>query len=315
MNAAAIRTLQTRLALAGHRAGPADGLLGPRTGAAIRASLAARADAPGGWTGWPAPRRAVGLLQLMARDAGIDPGPVDGLWGPRTAAAAEALAAETSAPNPPGPNSPAPAVPEPRSPEPSIAAAAAVLPGSTADARTAPIDAPRPVARPAGAEGAPWPRQGFAAMTGFYGPNGLPGGHTPPLVRVPCPWPLRLAWESDTVVGAIAIHERCADSLARILARVRDRYGPAEIARLGLDRFGGSYAARRMRGGSRWSTHAWAAAIDWEPARNRLTWRRDRAMLAHPDAEDWWRIWEEEGWLSLGRARDFDWMHVQAARL
>ena len=25
--------------------------------------------------------------------------------------------------------------------------------------------------------------------------------------------------------------------------------------------------------------------------------------------------WEEEGWISLGRARDFDWMHVQAARL
>ena len=31
--------------------------------------------------------------------------------------------------------------------------------------------------------------------------------------------------------------------------------------------------------------------------------------------ERWWALWEEEGFVSLGRAGDFDWMHVQAARL
>ena len=33
------------------------------------------------------------------------------------------------------------------------------------------------------------------------------------------------------------------------------------------------------------------------------------------DYDKWWEFWEEEGAVSLGRARDFDWMHVQFARL
>ncbi|MBK0399167.1 peptidoglycan-binding protein [Limibaculum sp. M0105] len=274
MNAAAIRTLQTILARAGAYAGEIDGLRGPRTDAAVQATLAGDTTAPVGWRDWPAGRQAVALLQIMSRDAGIDPGPVDGLWGPRTEAAAARLARD----EPPLP---------PR-------------PGGGA-------------ARPAAA--VDWPSQDPVAMTAFYGPNGVPGGRTPPLARVPCPWPLRLAWDQSVTIGAISIHESCADSLARVLARVHAAYGTEGALRLGLDLFGGSYNPRRMRGGSRWSVHAWGAAIDWDPARNRLSWGRDRARLAGPEFAEWWCIWEDEGWTSLGRARNFDWMHVQAARL
>jgi hypothetical protein len=70
-----------------------------------------------------------------------------------------------------------------------------------------------------------------------------------------------------------------------------------------------------MRGGSAWSTHAWGIAIDWNPSSNKLKWGREQATLARPEYDAWWDIWEEEGWLSLGRARNYDWMHVQAARL
>lgn len=28
-----------------------------------------------------------------------------------------------------------------------------------------------------------------------------------------------------------------------------------------------------------------------------------------------WKCWEEEGWVSLGRQRNYDRMHVQAAKL
>lgn len=51
------------------------------------------------------------------------------------------------------------------------------------------------------------------------------------------------------------------------------------------------------------------------PDRNQLKMGRDRAVFARPDYDVWWRCWEEEGWTSLGRTRNYDWMHVQAARL
>ena len=70
-----------------------------------------------------------------------------------------------------------------------------------------------------------------------------------------------------------------------------------------------------MRGGTKPSTHSWGIALDWYPSRNKLRWGRDRASLAAPDCDDWWRIWEAEGWVSLGRSRNFDWMHVQAAKI
>ncbi|MCF8078467.1 MAG: hypothetical protein K9K88_04215 [Desulfobacterales bacterium] len=46
-----------------------------------------------------------------------------------------------------------------------------------------------------------------------------------------------------------------------------------------------------------------------------LKWGRDRAHFARTEYDAWWRLWEEEGWVSLGRQRNFDWMHVQAAQL
>lgn len=54
---------------------------------------------------------------------------------------------------------------------------------------------------------------------------------------------------------------------------------------------------------------------DGKMGTNKLLWDRNRAGFAHPDYDAWWRCWEAEGWVSLGRARDFDWMHVQAARV
>jgi len=58
-----------------------------------------------------------------------------------------------------------------------------------------------------------------------------------------------------------------------------------------------------------------AVALDWDPAHNQLNWGRGRASLAASSYDFWWQAWEEEGWVSLGRSRNYDWMHVQAARL
>lgn len=72
---------------------------------------------------------------------------------------------------------------------------------------------------------------------------------------------------------------------------------------------------RKMRGGSKWSMHAWGIAIDIDPSNNRLRWGKDKARLARPEYDEWWQIWEGHGWTSLGRVKDYDWMHIQAARL
>jgi hypothetical protein len=107
---------------------------------------------------------------------------------------------------------------------------------------------------------------------------------------------------------------KVSESLERILHRVREEYGDEEIRRLRLNLYGGSYNVRRKRGGTSWSTHAWGIAMDWDPGNNKLKWGRDRATLAKPEYDTWWRIWEDEGWVSLGRESNYDWMHVQAAR-
>ena len=134
-------------------------------------------------------------------------------------------------------------------------------------------------------------------------------------VKVPCPWELRLDWDLESRAHSISIHEKLADSLAHILESAFELYGPENIRKHGLDRYGGSVNCRKKRGSTAaWSTHAWGIAVDWFPSRNKLAWDSTRADLAHPDLDPWWTLWENEGWLSLGRSENRDWMHVQAAK-
>ena len=150
-----------------------------------------------------------------------------------------------------------------------------------------------------------------AALTEFYGP----ACNEANLTSVQCPWELSLDWELTQKTRTIRCHELVADSLRAILERIHAHYGEAELKRLGLHRYGGSYNCRTMRGGTNRSTHSWGIAIDWFPSENRLRWNRNQASLGSPDCDAWWQIWEAEGWVSLGRSRNFDWMHVQAAKL
>ena len=152
-----------------------------------------------------------------------------------------------------------------------------------------------------------WPRQ--SGVSAFYGNVGERQ------TRVEVPWTMRLAWDTDITISRITLHERVAESAARAMQDVAETYSPKEISDLGLDLFGGSLNVRRMRGGSRYSMHSWGIAIDFDPLRNQLRWSAPRPRLSHPDAVPFWEAWEAEGWVSLGRARDFDWMHIQAARL
>ena len=152
-----------------------------------------------------------------------------------------------------------------------------------------------------------WPKQ--ATVPSFYGAVGTSQ------VRVDLPFTMKLAWDLSVSITKMTLHSKVAASAERALTRIAHEYNSADRADIGLDIFGGSLNVRRMRGGTAYSMHSWGIAIDFDPQRNQLKWGRDKARLAKADAIPFWNAWDEEGWVSLGRERNFDWMHVQAARL
>lgn len=128
------------------------------------------------------------------------------------------------------------------------------------------------------------------------------------------PYPLRIAWNKKQIVNRITCHEKVADPVVRVLTRVADHYGDG-LSNLGLDLFGGCLNVRKMRGGNAWSMHSWGIALDFDPVRNQLKWGAGKAEMSKPIYVKWFDLWEEEGAISLGRERNYDWMHVQFARL
>lgn len=150
-----------------------------------------------------------------------------------------------------------------------------------------------------------WPRQKDVAS--FYGERGANQ------VTLHLPYPMRIAWDKKKIVTQFSIHAKVADSARRAFQRIHDYYGDNKPA--GLDLFGGCLNVRKMRGGNSWSMHSWGIAIDFDPDNNQLSWGSNKARLAKPIYTPFWQAWEAEGWVSLGRERNYDWMHVQAARL
>jgi hypothetical protein len=154
-----------------------------------------------------------------------------------------------------------------------------------------------------------WPLEREVELIAFYG---KPGTN---LVMLDLPYPLHLSWDLRSVVTRTQCNAKVKDSLERVLGQVLAHYGIQRIGSLRLDLFGGGFNLRKKRGSTNMSTHAWGIAFDFDPDHNQLKWTRDRASFARPEYDAWWRCWEDEGWVSLGRAKNFDWMHVQAARV
>jgi len=156
-----------------------------------------------------------------------------------------------------------------------------------------------------------WPKQQQEELIAFYGQP----GDSAQLTRLQLPYPHKLAWDKRTIINSFQCHKKVHDSMKAVLSKVLDVYGIEEIRRLGLDTWSGCVNVRKMRGGTQWSMHSWGIAVDYDDENNALKWGRDRARFARPEYEKWWQCWEEEGWDSLGRKKNYDWMHVQAAKI
>jgi hypothetical protein len=151
-----------------------------------------------------------------------------------------------------------------------------------------------------------WPRDTDAEMQAFYGPVGEN------VTQITPPYQLYYAGKP---VKVITVHEKLVNPVIGALSDVLKAYGLEQIKKLKLDRFDGCLNVRKKRGGSTWSVHAYAAALDFCAENNALRMDHTEALFAKAEYEAWWRAWERQGAISLGRERDFDWMHIQFARL
>ncbi len=136
-------------------------------------------------------------------------------------------------------------------------------------------------------------------------------GDTKNLTSIKLPYPMKIAWDTKTTVNSMMVHKLAADSLSKIFKEILATYTLPEIQRLGIDLFGGSYNFRQMRGGSDWSVHSWALAIDLDPSRNSLKATSKTAQFAKPEYKKMIDIFYKHGWYSLGREKNYDWMHFQ----
>ncbi|RQO30142.1 hypothetical protein DBR32_11185 [Taibaiella sp. KBW10] len=247
--------------------GSIDGIAGKQT----KAGLVQLKDIPADWI---TSRKIVACIQLYCKREGIDPGLIDGYWGPDTQAAYGRLRH-------------------------------LLLYGSIENPwRAEDIVLSNPNH---------WPLQTQEALTHFYG-TASPVGN-PNLRTFAVPYPLKLAWNLEQEVTQITAHQKVKDSIIRVLEAVLKHYGLETIQELRLDHYGGCFSYRKIRNGGTLSTHSWGIALDFDPMHNQLKWDRSKAAFARPEYEAWWRCWEAEGWVSLGRSRNYDWMHIQAAKI
>lgn len=133
------------------------------------------------------------------------------------------------------------------------------------------------------------------------------------LVNLKLPFPMKLAWDKAVIVKTIRCHKLVADKLIAVFTEILQVYGLPKIQELGIDLFGGCFNFRQMRGGSDWSRHAWGIAVDLDPERNQLKETSATARFARPEYKAMIDIFYKHGFVSLGREKNYDWMHFEIA--
>lgn len=133
----------------------------------------------------------------------------------------------------------------------------------------------------------------------------------PYLVTLPLPYPMKLAWDKETTVTTIRCHRLVHEKLRKIFDQILKEYTLPKIQELGIDLYGGCFNYRRMRGGSQWSRHSWGVAIDLDPDRNKLKESSKTARFARPEYNAMIDIFYANGFVSLGREKNYDWMHFE----
>ena len=131
------------------------------------------------------------------------------------------------------------------------------------------------------------------------------------LVTLELPYPMRLAWDLDTKVSKMRVHKLVKDNFKGVFDDLLAHYGYEKLVELGIDLFGGCFAYRKMRGGTSWSKHSWGIAIDLDPVRNQLHETKATARFARPEYKPMIDIFYKNGFIGLGKEKNYDWMHFE----
>lgn len=294
-----LKELQDQLKKLNFYVDAVDGLFGPNTRKAIRALLVQEGVLD--WTGWRDDRLFIAGQQAILKREGVQVGDIDGILGPITTWALGRYADFKQG---------------------KITHNELVNFRDNEDKAFPPT--PSPIIRPPAAT--VWPTQDDVRKgKSLFGERGVDGRPYRRLRKLILPYPLRLSWDLSITVRSTSCHEEVHDFAKRALENVLAAYGFAEIQRLRLDLYGGCFNVRPIRGGKDFSMHSWGIAFDFDTARNGLN-THNKAINGHkksnpppafadPVYDKWFKAWEDEGAISLGHERDYDWMHVQFARL
>lgn len=90
-----------------------------------------------------------------------------------------------------------------------------------------------------------------------------PGWQHDFLTRIELPSKLPLSWDTTRIVDQITCHKLLAPTLSNVFAEIQSAGLQDE-----LTTFGGCFAFRPQRTGTKLSTHAWGIAIDLNPESN-----------------------------------------------
>ena len=130
------------------------------------------------------------------------------------------------------------------------------------------------------------------------------------IVQITLPYPMYYIGKKVT---KISCHKLVADKLLAIFNDILEFYGQDAIRDLKIDDYGGCFNYRLMRGGTKLSVHSWGCAIDLNPSRNLLKETSKTARFARMEYKPMIDIFYKHGFVSLGREKNFDWMHFEVA--
>jgi hypothetical protein len=144
-------------------------------------------------------------------------------------------------------------------------------------------------------------------MFKYFGkPNNTGKGY---LVTIELPYTM---YYDKNPVKKMSCHKSVAKAFLNVFNDLLSHYGEKKINELEINDYGGCFNYRLMRGSnSKLSMHSWGTAIDLDANRNTLKETSKTARFARPEYKPMIDIFYKHGFISLGREKNYDWMHFQ----